>query len=733
MGDPLDRKLRFPAHLRLARLEEDRFFLFGERERYRLSGHVLGRVAPLLDGTRTVGELLAELEGQVSPFELFYLLEELERGGSLVEAWRDVEPERAAFWQSLGVGPELAEHRLAEASVALHVLGGTPEPLREALETAGVPVREDGALSLVLVDSYLDPGLEALNRRHLEQGSRWMPVKLSGVVPWAGPVFHPGGACWGCLAHRLRANQPVEELLRARSGAKAPLSPPRASTPGSVGAAVHLVALSLSRWFAQGGRGVLEDALLAFDLGSLRTTEHTVTRRPQCAVCGDPELLVRRASRPLVLESRPKRFTEDGGHRCVPPEETFSRLQGQISPLTGVISSLAPAAGRDHALRPVYAATWFRPASGPQSTGDFHGIAAGKGRTPAQARASALCEAIERHSALFQGDEPRVRARASSLGDEALAPPALLGFSEAQYRNREDWNARCGDPRRAIPLPFDERLELDWTPAWSLTHERRRYLPAAYCYTGHPVAPEAWCCVQDSNGHAAGNCLEEAILQGFLELVERDAAGLWWYNRLPRPAVALESLGVPYFQELREHYAALGWRLWVLDLTTGLGIPAFAALGTERASGRFCAGFGAHLDARLGVQRALTELNQTFDPLGRQPPPWDAERLGPAAFLFPEESLPPRTREDFPRLWQDDLRDDVRACVSRAASAGLETLVVELTRPDVGLHAVKVVVPGLCHAWPRLGTRRLYEAPVQQGLRRAPLTEEQLNPVPLFL
>ncbi|HYO60154.1 TOMM precursor leader peptide-binding protein, partial [Archangium sp.] len=522
MGDPLDRKLRFPAHLRLARVEEDRFFLLGERERYRLSGHVLGLVAPLLDGTRTVGELLTQLEGRASPFEVFYLLEELERDGSLVEAWQGVEPERAAFWQSLGVAPALAERRLAGSSVALHVLGGTPGPLREALEAAGVPVRDDGELSLVLVDSYLAPGLEALNRRALEQGSQWMPVKLSGVVPWAGPVFRPAGPCWGCLAHRLRANQPVEELLRKRSGSEAPLSPPRASLPGSVGAAAYLVALSLARWLAAGGRGVLDDALLAFDLGSLRTAEHAVTRRPQCAVCGDPELLGRRASRPLVLESRPKRFTEDGGHRCVPPEETFSRLQGQLSPITGVISSLAPAAGRDHPLRPVYAATWFRTASGPPSSGDFHGLAAGKGRTPAQARASALCEAIERHSTLFQGDEPLLHARASSLGGEALPPHVLLGFSEAQYRTREEWNARCGDPRRAIPLPFDERLELDWTPAWSLTHERRRYLPAAYCYTGHPVPPEAWFCVQDSNGHAAGNCLEEAILQGFLELVERD-------------------------------------------------------------------------------------------------------------------------------------------------------------------------------------------------------------------
>jgi ribosomal protein S12 methylthiotransferase accessory factor len=43
-------------------------------------------------------------------------------------------------------------------------------------------------------------------------------------------------------------------------------------------------------------------------------------------------------------------------------------------------------------------------------------------------------------------------------------------------------------------------------------------------------------CRADSNGNAAGNTLEEAtILQGFVELIERDSVALWWYNRLRRP------------------------------------------------------------------------------------------------------------------------------------------------------------------------------------------------------
>ena len=68
-----------------------------------------------------------------------------------------------------------------------------------------------------------------------------------------------------------------------------------------------------------------------------------------------------------------------------------------------------------------------------------------------------------------------------------------------------------------------------------------------------------------------------------------------------------------------------------------------------------------------------------------------------------------------------------------AARVGLETLVLDLTRPDVGLHVAKVTVPGLRHFWPRFGPGRLYDIPVKLGWLSRPLTEAQLNPVPFLL
>jgi ribosomal protein S12 methylthiotransferase accessory factor len=736
MPDFLDRILRLVPHLRLECLDEGRAFLLGEREQFMLQGRVQVLAAPLLDGRRSVRDIVSALEGRASPPEVFYVLSLLHRQGYLVEAKPGLPSEAAAFWRSLGLAPEEATRRLEEGGVALHALDGLePEPLRSALEGAGLRVREEAPLRVVLVRDYLTPELEALNRQALEARAPWLPVKPGGAVPWVGPLFRPGeGPCWECLAQRLRHNRPVETFLRARTGHRAPLTPPRAELPASLQASASLAALSLARWLAAGGQGVPEATLLALELPRLHVSEHPVVRRPQCPACGEPGMLSARARRPLVLEPRPKRFTEDGGHRGATPEETWERHQHHLSPLTGVLSSLGPVEGRHHPLRPVYGATWYTPPfSASPSFDDFHAMSSGKGRTAAQARASALCEGLERLSALFQGDEPRGRARLADLGDEAVHPSALLGFSDAQYQHREALNARHADPRRAIPLPFDERWDIDWTPVHSLTHGRRRWLPTAYCYSRYPAPPERRFCFQDSNGQAAGNSLEEAILQGFLELVERDAAALWWYNRLRRPGVDLGGFGDAWFLQQREHHLAHGWRLWALDLTHDLGLPTFVALGHSRERGRYCVGFGTHLDARLALQRALTELNQLFDPRETLPPPWEAGALEDPSFLFPDEAVPARTLADFPSVHHEDLREDVRLCVARAERAGLETLVLELTRPDLGLAVAKVVVPGLRHFWPRLAPGRLYDVPVRLGWREHPLAESQLNPVPLFL
>jgi len=59
-------------------------------------------------------------------------------------------------------------------------------------------------------------------------------------------------------------------------------------------------------------------------------------------------------------------------------------------------------------------------------------------------------------------------------------------------------------------------------------------------------------------------------------------------------------------------------------------------------------------------------------------------------------------------------------------------VVIDLTRPDIGLCVVRVIVPGLAHFWPRFGIARLFQVPVKKGWRDTPCAEEALNPVPFY-
>ena len=137
------------------------------------------------------------------------------------------------------------------------------------------------------------------------------------------------------------------------------------------------------------------------------------------------------------------------------------------------------------------------------------------------------------------GSAPRLR----TLETRRVHPNACMGYSERQYAERESHNRR-GHKAHWVPEPFREDVEIEWTPLWSLTAEATRYLPTSFCYFGYR-SPDPLFARADSNGCAAGSVPEEAVLQGLLELIERDAVALWWYNRLRRPAVDLESVDDP--------------------------------------------------------------------------------------------------------------------------------------------------------------------------------------------
>lgn len=758
----------FKAHLRAEVIPGEGTYLFSERDVKMIDCPQLELVAPLMDGRRGLNEIIRDASRELAPEQIGYVLAQL-ANAALVDFRRTARtlenPARTglAFWELAGLDGARTAARLADGSVRILTVGAVDgSAVRAALQATGLSVDTTSAvagssceiprtdLSVVVCDDYLASELAAVDTAHRAAGRPWLLAKPHGADIWLGPVFQPGeGPCWNCLAHRLRGHREVENHVQRTLGRSGPLLIPQASIPPSQGVGLHMVALEAAKWMA-GHRYHGQQSVLTLDNFTMTARHHAVQRRPQCTHCGDPARSTERIGRPLPLRSRTKAYANGSGDRSASPENVLARYRSQVSPVTGVVSQLGPDPAAPPGLQ-VYRAGHNMALGTPGLRSlrqGFRGMSAGKGVTSVEAEVGALCEALERFSGVYTGEELRVRDTLRRLGDRAIHPNRCQLFDERQYVDREKWNASHGEFQR-VTRPFDVTAEVDWSPVWSLTEGRQRLLPTSLLYYNTPKASGRDYCPSDSNGCAAGSSLEDAIVQGFLELVERDSTALWWYNRTRQPGISLSAFEEPWIAERRALYAGRNREVWALDLTADFGIPAVAALSrrTDKEDEDIVLGLGAHFDMRIALRRALTELDQMlpyvmnarpdgegYDCTGDDILQWcRTATVSNQPYLLPDPLTPLRTPDDYHYTARPDLLDDVMAIQRMVEDKGMELLVLDQTRPDIGLPVVKVIVPGLRHFWARFAPGRLYDVPVLLGRRTEPPAYEKLNPVPLFL
>lgn len=699
--------------------------LVGECEHFGLPGGDVAYVLQALDGTTDVDGVLAACANHVAPDRALAILGRLVDQGLLREVANE---ERAghAFASALGLAirPEIQLVTVDAGPDVSRTSGlqrASDEVVVQALSQAGFQICADAPTVLLLGSDYLQPSMRETARALVARGQRCFWLKPTGLRPLLGPLFSgaPQQACPSCLCLHLLEQRPIEALLQPDPRTWQTFAP-SVDVAASVHAAANLAALALRRLLSLPDLLTSPSRLFTVDFSRFALQAHPVRRRPQCPDCGNPDEMRSRGESPIRLASAPIAYAEDGGLRIESPTQSYARCAHLVSDVLGPATHLEPMPGVDGHLPLVYSSGYrVRPSRlGPGEA--FYRRCAGKGSTPEQARMSALAECIERYSGVYRGDEACLFASAAELGDAALHPDRLHLFSDAQ---------RVKDEAVPPPLPTDERIA--WTPAWSLPSGARRYLPLACCYSEVPVAMGAGYCRSSSNGSAAGNCLEEAILQGLFEAVERDAVAIWWYGRLRRPAALVSDGAEAALAIERDALSHRGWSLWALDLTHDLGIPVVVAVGVHRADERLALGFGCHTRPALALRRAVSELHQVVLPQRPVRTPWDGLVASQLPFLFPDPAAP-RQIPDPPHP-SGDLRDHVLDLATRLERRGLELLAVDKSRADLPLRVAQVVVPGLRHAWPRFGPGRLYSVPVALGWLPAPLHEAELNPLPLLI
>ncbi len=726
-------------------------FLFSEKENRLLRGRVHCLLAPFLTGgEHTADEIVTALEKELSPAEIYYALERLKKAHLIAPVTNAFSAGFSAFCQTLGVRPEDAARKLKRSRVFISSVGGVEKTrLSLALKELGIQITSkeaDSTFSILLCDDYLNVALAPLQKQLFIEKRPYLMAKPIGYELWLGPLFSKETGCGHCMATRLKRNRLEETYVQNQNGDHSHFPTSVSELPTTLTLAASWLATEIFKTLIFSDAPHLKGKMLSFNLSSSKIDEHHLIRLPLCSLCGKRSKT--RPLSPLTLQPRTKGVYDDNGHRCIPPEETLSKHAHQISPILGVVKFLKKEVRVENSALYLYTAG-FNFALSNADRGIYRrslrSASSGKGKSETQAKTSALCEAIERYSGQFFGDERRVRATFAGMNGQAIHPNQCLQFSKKQYAERARYNKsdRCFEP---TPAPFSEKAPIDWSPVWSLTERRYKYLPSAFCYYGYPRSGRSFC-MADSNGNAAGNTLEEAILQGFFELVERDAVAIWWYNRLRRPAVDLASFKDPYLSRVLAEYKAMNREVWVLDITTDLNIPTFAALSrrVDQKDEEIYLGFGTHLQPEIALLRAVTEMNQfiSFEASWNLRQGEEKESHNRVAnYWFKNATVANQpylngtamlSANNFPQYHTQDLLDDILFCQKSVEDRGMEMLILDQTRPDIDLKVVKVVVPGLRHFWRRFAPGRLYDVPVKMGWINAPLQEEDFNPIPFFL
>ena len=713
-----------------------------------LHGAVFPALVPLLDGNRHIDDILDVLEPRFTAALVFDALLRLEDCGLLASEKRDIPSRKTVFGGA--EFPSLdAPDQLGIRGAGLLSLSdvGTQETVNHLMDMGVLVGADQSNLLIVLADDYEDPRLSEVNREALSCGRPWLLVKPRGQDIWLGPLFRPGvTACWNCLEHRLRYNRQTDRLRRVRDSSR------KATLPVL---AISRVALSLTsaeavRFLALGS-SPLENRIAAIGLGGLVTAEHhTLTRRPQCPVCGEGQCNRKYTPDRFELSSRPV-GPIGSDLREFSAESTLSAYGHHVSSICGVVPFLRelPVAGGDDLVFNVYSGSTFHMKGKVSeiSTPVVRSFNSGKGDSLIQARAGALCEALERYCWIYDGTERLVAAAFSDFSDKALYPPYCTNYSDRQYDLRDETN-RNADLFSKVPQRFDASRTVVWVGMEPLIGTAR-HVPALFCYRDYPCEPDHVFAYADSNGLASGRSPEEAILHGLLELIERDAAGIWWFNRLRRPAVDLSGLGSKYIGRLCDYYDRIGRDLWVLDVSCDTRLPVIAAVSRRRGIGSemITLGFGCSLEYEAAVLRALTEMNQFLplvadsnaDQMLATSSGTDARsdwfrtaRIADHQHLLPNRTLPLARAGDYSRLAASSLVDCIDICLERLRDLHLDAYFVDMTRADIGLTVVKVIVPGLRHFWPRYAPGRLYDVPVELGWISYPNTEAGMNPLGVF-
>lgn len=377
----------------------------------------------------------------------------------------------------------------------------------------------------------------------------------------------------------------------------------------------------------------------------------------------------------IILNDAFKSFTLDQD-KILPPEETVKRFRKKLAETGLHILDSTERIDNGRLGIPVYFSNCGKDAARVIGTKKQMG----KGATPQQAEASAVMELAERFSLFSFADDQKnfITGKYADLKNEALSFEMIAKSVHDDSRDLEQ------------AKQIFEELPLKWTIAYNLTRNKEILVPFDWFFA-----------INEFNGPSAGNCAEEAVLQGMCEIIERHVSSIISRGNLNVPAIDADTATDPMVVEMLKKYRNAGINLYISDFSLDMGLPSVGVMAFDPASfpetSEIVWTAGTTPDPQKALSRALTEtaqlggdFNTSSNYVASGLPKFTA--IEHAKFITnPSKIVAISSLTD---LSNNNIRIEIENCISALSKKEMEVFLINIMHPELKIPAFYSIIPG---------------------------------------
>ncbi|MBW1616607.1 MAG: YcaO-like family protein [Deltaproteobacteria bacterium] len=377
----------------------------------------------------------------------------------------------------------------------------------------------------------------------------------------------------------------------------------------------------------------------------------------------------------IELKDAYKGYTEDQD-KLIPPKETIALLKEKLNNIDYDILSYTERIDNGRLGIPVFLSVCGKDAAAIAKTKKQMG----KGATPEQAETSAIMELAERYS-LFYFKNNKKNFIFKKYKDITEPKISFEMIADSVADDRADIE---------ISKEIFENLPFKWTKAYNLTTKEEILIPFDWFFS-----------INEFNGASAGNCAEEALIQGVSEIVERHVSALISLNKIKVPAADPKGITDKKVSEMLEKYKKAGVKLHISDFTLDMGIPTIgiAAWDTltfpEKSEIVWTAGTAPSPEKALS--RALTEsaqLGGDFNTGSKYlasglPKPSDLKEIDYIIKASETKSV-----KDLPDISDNNMKTEIENLIAATNKKGFDAITVNIQHPLLKIPAFYTLMPG---------------------------------------